>query len=187
MKLNDIDVLKQFINDDSVNVYYKEGTCDIIVDGNINIFNNEDIEYTHIPVKIHTLNGHIHWYGTMTSILKKGMLESFKNFPDIVNGDVIVFKNPNLTSMEGCPKYISGTLQCDRCNISDLTGIAEYVGNNCILDYNPITSFEPMKNMKCNGIISVIDTIAAYDDTERKYIQDISILTVSESDKISYN
>ena len=185
MVLNDIDILKSFMMDKNAKIYYDDNN-NLIVEGNIIVFYDEDYNYSSIPVKIHKLIGNIHWYGGISSINQAGTLTSLKNFPDIVEGDVIIFKNPNLKSLEGCPKHISGTLQCDFCNISSLEGIAEYIGRNCILNNNPITDLSPLYNITVKGITSIVNTPAAYDMEQVNKLADTSILRVNESTDIDY-
>jgi hypothetical protein len=138
----DIKILNNFINNKSVSVY-RDNDNKIIVDGDIVIYNDE---YHHIPVKIDILNGNIIWKGGMDGI-KYGSLYSLLNFPDIVNGNVRISKNPYLTSLKYCPKYISGTLQCENCNISDISDIANYIGGYLILSYNPITDLSKLNDI----------------------------------------
>ena len=87
--------LVNMLNDKYVHVY-KDEHNNIIVDGTIIIF---DKEYDEFPVKIHKVNGSINWYGHISSD-PYGSLKSLKNFPDIVTGNVYIFNNPKLTSLD---------------------------------------------------------------------------------------
>lgn len=183
--IDNIDILKSFINDINVNIYYEPDTENIIVDGDVIVFNENNI-YQAFPVKIYKVNGNIHWNGEIDQLGKMGTLSSLKNFPDIVTGDVIIFKNPNLKSLEGCPKEIGGTLQFDFCNVSDISGISKVIGKNCIMNYNPITDLSPMSDVKISGLVSVVGTPVSEKQDELSYIPDSSIIVTSESDKINY-
>ena len=119
--------LVNMLNDKYVHVY-KDEHNNIIVDGTIIIF---DKEYDEFPIKIHKVNGSINWYGHISDD-PYGSLKSLKNFPDIVTGNVYIFNNPKLTSLDGCPKEIYGSLICDHCNISDISGIASIFSIDCI-------------------------------------------------------
>lgn len=182
-QIDSIDILKSFIK--NVDIYYDDNH-NIIIKGNVVIFPDEDFNYTEFPVKIHKVIGNIHWYGGVSSINQKGTLNSLHNFPDIVEGDVIIFKNPDLQSLEGCPKHITGTLQCDFCNIRSVEGIAEYIGNNCILNNNPIEDISYLSKIKVDGIISIINTPAAYDEAQVMTLQDTSVVRVNETTDIDY-
>lgn len=186
MKLSDIDILSSFIKDKDVKIYYEDNTENIIVEGNIVVFYDEDYNYSSFPIKIHKVIGNIHWYGGISSLNQSGTLTSLKNFPDIVEGDVIIFKNPNLTSLDGCPKYISGTLLCDFCNIKSVENIANYIGKNCILNNNPIEDLSPLSNITVNGIISIVNTPAAYNMDQVSKLQDTSVVRINESTDIDY-
>lgn len=185
MKNDKIDILRTFIHNSNVKIYYEYNTENIIVEGDIVIFNNENI-YSYFPVKIHKVIGNIYWAGDMDQIGIAGTLKSLINFPDIVTGDVYICKNPSLKSLEGCPKEIGGNLQFDYCNVSDISGITEVIGKNCIMNYNPITDLSPMVNVQISGIVSIVGTPAAKNDKEISYIPDSSIIVASESAQINY-
>lgn len=182
-----IDILRSFIKDDRIKIYY-DNNSNIIIEGNVIIFPDEDYKnYTEFPVKVHKVIGNIHWYGGITTLHNQiGTLASLHNFPDIVEGDVIIFKNPMLQSLEDCPKHISGTLQADFCNIKSIDGIAEYIGNNCILNNNPITDISPLYNITVNGIISIVNTPAAYNTEQINKLKDVSVLNINENSEINY-
>ena len=145
--------LVNMLNDKYVHVY-KDEHNNIIVDGTIIIF---DKEYDEFPVKIHKVNGSINWYGHISDE-PFGSLKSLKNFPDIVTGNVYIFNNPKLTSLDGCPKEIYGSLICDHCNISDISGIASKINNNFIASNNPISDISALENITVGGNIELIDT-----------------------------
>lgn len=145
--------LVNMLNDKNVHVY-KDEHNNIIVDGTIIIF---DKEYDEFPVKIHKVNGSIIWYGHISDE-PFGSLKSLMNFPDIVTGNVYIFNNPKLTSLDGCPKEIYGSLICDHCNISDISGIASKINNNFIASNNPISDISVLENITVGGNIELIDT-----------------------------
>ena len=149
----ELKTLINFINNNKVSVYRDENN-DIIVDGDIVVY--DDI-YTYLPVKIHILNGSIIWKGN-TDGFKPGTLSSLINFPDIVNGDVRISKNNNLSSLKYCPKYIAGTLQCDYCNISDISDIATHIGGFLILSYNPIEDVSVLEHVYVGKNIELLHT-----------------------------
>lgn len=178
--MNPIDELKAFINDENVKVYEDE-ECKIVVEGNIVVFPEFSYGYTYLPVKINILKGDIHWWGGIYQINEPGTLSSLKNFPDEVYGDVWIFKNPDLTSLDGCPKKITGTLSVNNCNISDISGIASYIGGNCILNNNPITDISPLMNSVVEGTIQLVDTPAGKDVEQLKKIIDTSVIIADEN------
>lgn len=179
-----IEILKDFIKNDSLNIYY-DNDNNIIIDGDVVIFNFEN--YNQFPVKIHKVNGSVQWYGGINKIGEPGTLTSLVNFPDIVTGDVQIFKNQNLTTLDGCPKYIGGTFQCDYCNISDISGIAEYIGKDCIMNYNPISDINALHHVKIGGIISIIGTPVSDDMEQINNVLDSSIVRIQEHVTINFN
>ena len=150
----DIKVLQHFISNGKLLKIYRDENNNIIINGDILIF---DTEYTKFPVKIHKVNGSIHWHGFMNGF-KSGNLSSLENFPDIVTGSVLIYNNPNLKSLKGCPKYIGQILQCNHCNISDITDISEYIGENLILSNNPIKDVSILENVYVGNIVNIIKT-----------------------------
>lgn len=184
--MNSIDELKSFINDENIKVYINE-EGKTVVEGNILVLPEYSFGYTTLPVKIDILKGSIHWYGGIMQLGVPGTLTSLENFPDEVDGDVIIFKNPNLTSLKGCPKHITGTLQCDHCNISDISDIATYIGRNCILNNNPITDATPLTKCTVEGTIQLVNTPAGKDLEQLKVICDTSVVIVQEDTTIQYN
>ena len=151
----DIKTLQHFFNDKNLHIY-RDDDNNIIIDGDILIY---DRFFDKIPVKIHKVNGNISWHGDIDSF-HKGSLSTLENFPDIVNGSVFIYKNPYLKSLKGCPKHISGTLQCDRCNISDISDISEYIGQYLILSYNPIKDISILENIYIGKNVELIETNA---------------------------
>lgn len=151
----DIKTLQHFFNDKNLHIY-RDDNNNIIIDGDILIY---DRFFDKIPVKIHKINGNISWHGDIDSF-HKGSLSTLENFPDIVNGSVFIYKNPYLKSLKGCPKHISGTLQCDRCNISDISDISEYIGQYLILSYNPIKDISILENIYIGKNVELIETNA---------------------------
>lgn len=173
--MNPIDELKSFINDENVKVYKNE-EGKIVVEGDIVVFPEYSYGYTDFPVKFDILKGSIHWWGGIYQVSEQGTLTSMKNFPDEVYGDVLIFKNPSLTSLDGCPKKITGTLQCDWCNISDISGIATYIGGSCILSHNPITDISPLTKSEVKGTIQLVGTPAGKDVEQLAAIVDSSVV-----------
>lgn len=148
----EIKTLKYVIpNSNNINIY-RDNDNNIIIDGDIIMY---DTDLTKFPVKIYKVNGNIYWYGHLSGI-KYGTLETLENFPDIVTGSVLIYKNPKLTSLKYCPKYIGGSLQCDRCNISDISDISEYIGQNLILSYNPIKNYDILEKIHIGNILNVL-------------------------------
>lgn len=162
-------ILRNILN---VKNYSVDEDGKIIVNEDITIVNTE---LTEMPIKIHKVNGSINWYGNMDG-MQPGSLTTLKNFPDIVTGSVNIFKNPKLTSLEGCPKEIGGSLVCDRCNIKSLKGIAENIGKNCIMSYNPVKDITPIKSIEIGGQIQLIETPYSYTITDENKAEDSSIL-----------
>lgn len=171
-----IEELKAFINDPNVEVYYDENGK-LIINGNVTIF--PDNVYTYFPVQADKLIGSIRWYGGINHIGDPGTLTSMKNFPKEVTENIFIHKNHNLKSLDGCPERIGGTLQADRCDISDISGIAKYIGISCILDYNPIDNLKPMYNSEINGVVSIIGTPCADDMEQLSYVPDTSTLILT--------
>ena len=147
----EIKALQNFFNDNHLKIY-RDSDNKIIIDGNIIIFSNE---FTHIPIKIHKLNGSLSWRGDIDEF-KKGSLSSLINFPDIVTGDVRIYKNPNLKSLKGCPKIIGGSLQCNNCNISDISELPEKIYGHFVLSHNPITDLSNLSNIYVGKNIELI-------------------------------
>ncbi len=145
----------------------KEGD-NIVIDGDIIIYDND---YTEFPVKIHKVNGSITWKGHIDGF-RMGALKSLKNFPDIVTGNVHIYKNPKLTSLTGCPEKIGGSLICNDCNISDITGIAKEIGGNFICANNPVSDISVLSESKIGGVISLIGTKCSDNIT----VEDTSII-----------
>lgn len=168
---NEVLTLVNMLNDKYVHVYRDENN-NIIVDGSIIIF---DKQYDKFPVKIHQINGSINWYGNISDD-SHGSLKSLKNFPDIVNGNVYIFNNPKLTSLDGCPKEILGSLVCDHCNISDISGIAKRINNCFIASHNPISDISVLENVTIGGNIELIDTIWSKTHKEDTSIKDTSVI-----------
>lgn len=148
----EIKILTNFFNNDKLKIY-RDNNNDIIVEGDILIYNSE---YTKLPVKFHKLIGDLYWYGDLDGF-KKGTLTTLKNFPDIVEGSVYIQKNPKLTSLKYAPSYISGTLQCNNCNISDISDSLKYVGNSLILSNNPITDITPLNNIYVGNYLTMVN------------------------------
>lgn len=167
----DIKVLQNFITNGNYLKIYRDDENNIIIDGNVNIY---DTEFTKFPVKIHKVNGTISWHGD-TNGLHHGTLESLENFPDYVSGSVYIYKNPNLKSLKGCPKYIGGNLQCDRCNISDISDISEYIGNSCILSFNPIKDSTILEKIHIGNMLDVAETYINLQNVN--IVKDSSLIT----------
>jgi hypothetical protein len=148
----DIKTLMNFLNDKSLKIY-KDDDNRIIIEGNIFIYNTE---YTKFPVKIHKLIGDLYWHGD-TDGFKKSSLSTLKNFPDIVEGSVYIQKNPKLTSLKYAPVNISGTLQCNLCNITDISDSLKFVGKSLILSNNPLTDIKPLENIYVGSNINLIN------------------------------
>lgn len=132
---------------------YRDNEGRIIVDGDIVISPDEKL-FNYMPFQIYKLNGDLEWHGDGC---KQSNLTSLKNFPIIVNGNVCVFSSPNLTSLEGAPREITGNFEFDKCNVTSFDGICESIGKNLIASYNPIKDVTALKDVKVEGIISLID------------------------------
>ena len=77
-------------------------------------------------------------------ILNGSMLESFKNFPDTVYGDLIMPNNRNLKSLKGCPSKIYGDFDVQGCGLTSLDHFPEYVDGNVFLKGNNFDSLAPL-------------------------------------------
>lgn len=173
---NEILTLEHMLNDKYVHVYRDEKN-NIIVDGSIIIFGKE---YDEFPVKIHRVNGSINWYGNISDD-SHGSLKSLKNFPDIVCGNVYIFNNPKLTSLDGCPKEILGSLVCDHCNISDISGIGKKINNCFIASHNPISDISILEKVSIGGNIELIETIWSKTHKEDIKIKDSSVIVKEDN------
>lgn len=173
MKDLDIILLQNFINDDQVHIYRDENN-NIIIDGNIIIRNTL---FSFFPVKIYKVNGNIEWHGNIGDITN-GSLSSLINFPDIVNGNVNIYNNLFLKNLNGCPQYISGTLNCYNCNISDISGIGKDILNGLNCSNNPISDMSPLENINIKGIIYAYNTYYAINNNDKIKINDTSIIFI---------
>ena len=172
MKLDkDIKVLQYFITNGKDKKIYRDNDNNIIIEGDILIYNNE---YNKFPVKVHKVIGNIYWHGFINGF-EPGSLESLENFPDIVTGSVFIFKNPKLKTLKGCPKYIGGSLQCDNCNISDISDISKHIGDNLILSNNPITDLSILENIHVGNLINIVKTNIT-DISSIKFKNDSSVI-----------
>ena len=149
----EIKILKNFFNNDKLKIY-RDYNNEIIIEGDILIY---ETEYSEIPVKFHKLIGSLRWHGD-TNGFHSGSLKTLKNFPDIVTGDVLIYKNKKLTSLKGCPKRIEGTLQCNDCNISDISDVSEYIGGFFIASNNPISDISVLHEIYVGSNINLINT-----------------------------
>ena len=150
-----IKALKIFFSNYNKNLkIYRDENNEIVIDGDIIIFDNM---YTHFPVKFHKLNGSLSWRGYIDGF-KKGSLESLINFPDIVTGDVRIYKNANLKSLKYCPKIIGGHFQCNDCNISDISELPEEIGGSLVLSNNPLIDVSNLNNSHIKGDIYLLNT-----------------------------
>jgi len=125
----------------------------IIVNGDIFISVNDNT-FNQMPVKIYILNGNLNWHGEGSNL---NNLVSLKNFPTIVNGDVNIYGNKKLTSLEFCPRVIKGNLVCDRCMLTSFKGISESIGKNLIASFNPIKDITDLDKVEIGGIISLVN------------------------------
>lgn len=178
----DITILRNWLNKTSLNIY-RDDENRIVIDGDVNIdfiYNNS---HKYFPIKIHKVNGDITWSRNLYSL---------HNFPDIVNGNVNISRNPYLYSLDGCPKVITGRLQANNCGIDDISGIATEIGTGLNLANNPLENIEALYNVKFNcKYILLMNTIYAeqhfYDvlyHNNPKYskINDVEILVYQEED-----
>lgn len=69
-------------------------------------------------------------------------IRSFKNFPNIVKGSLIVVDNNKLTSMDGFPKEIGGNIAINDNRIEKLESMPEIVIGNFDCSGNLLTSLE---------------------------------------------
>lgn len=61
---------------------------------------------------------------------------------DSVSGDVILYNNLLLKSLDGCPKKVGKSLDISNCNISSLEGCSQEVGKNFNCENNNLRSLE---------------------------------------------
>ena len=169
--------LKSFFNDSKVK-FYRDNDNNIIVKGNLYVF---DDNITKIPVKFYKLIGNIYWYGQIDGF-KSGNLKTLENFPDIVTGSVSIYKNKNLTSLDGCPKYIGESLYCDNCNISNIDGLKGVtIKKNFIANNNPISDINALNDASIGETIELIETPFAKNYIEKykkenEYIERINLI-----------
>lgn len=156
---------------------YRDSYNRIIVDGDIIIYPDNTM-FDYMPFQIYELNGNLEWHSEYG---KQGRLRSLMNFPTIVNGNVCVYGNPRLTSLEYAPKVITGNFECDKCSITSLDGVSESVGKNLIASYNPIKDVKALKNIKVDGLVSLVDIDASLINEAHNYI-DSSIIIKYISD-----
>lgn len=142
----------------------------IIVNGDINISVDNNI-FSYIPVKIYILNGNLYWHGSD----KKNNLTSLKNFPTIVNGDVIIYGNPGLRHIDYFPETITGNFECDKCMIESFDEIRGSIGKNLTASFNPIKDITGLKNVSVGGKINLIGVDKKIIN-EAKNIADSSII-----------
>ena len=167
----EIKILQHFISNGKLLKIYRDENNNIIIDGDILIY---ETEYKKFPVKIYKVNGNIFWHGFINGF-KLGTLESLENFPEIVTGSVFIYKNPNLKTLKGCPKYIGQNLQCNNCDISDISDISEYIGQNLILENNPIKDASILEHIYIGNIVNLIRTNIK-DVSNLKFKNDSSVL-----------
>lgn len=167
------------LNNPSIKVYETEDGK-LIVEGNIIILNND---YNSFPVKIDKVIGSIEWRGNINKF-ESGSLTTLKNFPDEVTGNVYIYKNTKLTSLDGCPKKIGGSLVCNNCSITDISGlngctIAKYF----IASDNPISDISVLSNVYVGKNIELINTIWSdkNEETELKTLNDSSIVVIDNT------
>lgn len=142
----------------------------IIVNGDINISVDNNI-FSYMPVKIYILNGNLYWHAAD----KKNNLTSLKNFPTIVNGDVIIYGNSSLFRFDYFPETITGNFECDKCMIESFDGIRGTIGKNLTASFNPIKDISGLKNVSVGGKISLVG-IDKKIINEAKTIADSSII-----------
>ena len=149
-----VSAITNIINNPHVKVYENE-EGKLIVEGNIVILNNT---YDMFPVKIDKVDGSIEWHGCV-NCFESGSLTSLKNFPDEVTGNVYISKNEKLKSLSGCPKHIGGSLVCEHCDISDISGLnGVTIKGHFIASHNPISDISVLENTYIGRNIELIDT-----------------------------
>lgn len=177
---NRIKILKNMLHNNDVKIYVDDKD-NIIIEGDIIIYDNE---YNNFPVKLYRVNGNIEWHGN-TDGMKSGSLSSFKNFPDIVTGNVYVYGNNKLQTLKNCPKEIGGTFDCSNCNISDISDISEKIKGHLHLQNNPIYNVDVLSKVYIGGNIYIYNTNWSK-LTENKHIETISDSSLIITNKISY-
>ena len=151
---------------------YRDPENRIIVDGDIIISPDNKI-FKHFPVQIYKVNGDLEWHSDYG---KQNSLNSLINFPTIVNGNVRIYGNPNLTSLQYAPKTIRGNFEFDKCSVTSFEGISEStIEKNLIASYNPIEGVNGLQGVKVGGIVSLID-IDRNVVNEAKHCLDSSII-----------
>ena len=174
-----VSAITNMLNDPHVKVY-EDGDGKLIVEGNVVILNDN---FNKFPVKIDKVIGSVEWRGCVNQF-ESGSLTSLENFPDEVTGNVYISKNVRLTSLNGCPKKIGGSLVCDHCNISDISGIAgAKIKNHFIASHNPISDISVLEKVYVGRNIELINTPWSRNSADGNIstMNDSSIIVIDES------
>ena len=174
-----ISAITNMINNPHVKVY-EDSEGKLIVEGNIVIL---DDTFNKFPIKIDKVFGSVEWRGCANKF-ESGSLSSLENFPDEVTGNVIISKNERLTSLNGCPKNIGGSLVCEFCNISDISDLSgAKIKNDFIASHNPISDISVLENVYVGRNIELIDTTWAKTSKDENIstLNDSSIIVIDET------
>lgn len=152
-----VEILKRFFADTYSNVIVGlNKDNDIVVRGTIFIVEDNVKKF---PVKFHKLVGDLKWATNPASVAHTD-LRTLENFPDIIEGNCFINGNKNLTSLEHCPKIITGTLDFSECNkITTLTGVSKSVNaiiatNTSLSDVRELFEMEAKKITVINTPVS---------------------------------
>jgi hypothetical protein len=144
----------------------------------------DDLKLTELPVKINSVTKGINAVNSK--------LTSWKNFPDIVDGD-LVMRSSNIETLEGMPREVRGYFSMRFTPISSLKGIAKrigksnaaiYFGMNC-KNGNFMDASEYMYGLFCetNNFdtgFSEIDRILSFDRVDGKMPRELIPSKINE-------
>lgn len=151
----------------------------IIVNGDINISVDNNI-FSYMPVKIYILNGNLYWHSSN----KTNNLTSLKNFPTIVNGDVVIYGNHKLTHIDYFPEIIKGNFECDKCMIENFDGIRGTIEKNFTASFNPLKDIKGLSNVSVGGKISLVGVNKKVINEAKKIADSSIIVEFLENDDI---
>lgn len=111
-----------------------------VINSDLSVDIDQDVYFTgskfknnRLPIKINKING---WFD-----LSNCGLTTLDGCPEYVSGYFNCVGN-KLTDLKGGPKIVNSDYLCDNNDIKTLDGIAEYIGGDLIICNNPITELD---------------------------------------------
>lgn len=132
--------------DVSINTLESLSGCPEIVGGSFNCSSNLLKSLEHSPKKSSNFYCSNNFIFSLEGINKDSAdyvisgnnLESLKGLPEKITGNLIAGENPNLTSLEGSPKYVSGNFDVSSCSLGSLEYGPIKVGKNYLCSDNDL-------------------------------------------------